>query len=206
MNKILLTSLILVIMSVGNTSNAQNTTRQNWTAEKAQTWFNRGDWMNGIAPQPHPSINVQELAYQYHKNKALWEKAFDFIRKTDLDTIAPGRYILEGDDLYVSIAEGPLKSMEEAKWEAHKKYIDIQYVIRGKEKMGIIPIQKVTPLDAFDIEKDLGFYTAEEKEAKYYEASPSTFLIFFPADAHRPSLKVPGFESDKKLVVKIKAD
>ncbi len=191
-----------------NQENAKGQTikREDWTLKKAKIWFEAGEWKNAWKIVPHPSVNIQELAYQYHKNKILWDKVFTYLNNTKLDTLSPGKYVLDGENLFITVSEGPLKDFEVTKWEAHKKYIDIQYVILGKEKMGMVPIQKVSVLEIFDHTKDLGFYTAPEDEAKYYEATPEAFLIFFPGDAHRPSIKIPGFDADKKLVVKIKAD
>lgn len=188
-----------------NNLSGQSVTRDSWTEKKAKEWLDKGEWKNGWKVSAHPSVNAKEFAYQYHLNKALWDKAFEFLKNTDLDTISPGKYILDGENLFVSVTESAIKPFEETKWEAHKKYIDIQYVIQGKEKMGIIPVEKVSVLDIFDEAKDLGFYTAPEKEAKYHEATPEAFLVFFPGDAHRPAIRVAGFDANKKLVVKIKA-
>jgi YhcH/YjgK/YiaL family protein len=156
--------------------------------------------------EAHPSIDAQEFAYQYHTNKALWDKAFAFLKSADLETIAPGKYVVDGDNVFISVTEGPTKDPEAARWEAHKKYIDIQYVIKGKEKMGVVPIEKAVVTVNFDTTKDIGFYTAPDKDSEYYEASSKAFLIFFPNDVHRPGIKVAGFDATKKLVVKIVAN
>jgi YhcH/YjgK/YiaL family protein len=202
----LLTFWIALVMNQGNNANGQTVKRDDWNEKKANSWLKSGDWKNGLTTDVHPSVNATEFAYQYHKNKALWDKAFEFLKNTRLDTLAPGKHIIDGDNLFVSIAEGPVKNFEETKWEAHKKYIDIQYVIYGKETMGVISIDKVTATDSFDEAKDLGFFTAPEQQANYYEANPKAFLIFFPSDAHRPGIKIAGTDVDKKLVVKIIAD
>jgi YhcH/YjgK/YiaL family protein len=192
-------------MTQGNNVSGQ-AKREDWTSKKANTWLKEKEWKNGWKVEAHPSVNAQEFAYQYHKNRAIWDKVFTFLKNTNLDTIAPGKYVIDGDNAFVSVSEAPVKEFEATKWEAHKKYIDIQYIIRGKEKMGVVAIDKVKPIDKFDDAKDLGFYTAPESEAKYYEANPEAFLVFFPADAHRPCIKIEGTDTDKKLVVKIKAD
>ena len=193
-------------MSQGNTADGQSVKREDWTTKNAKTWLETGDWKSGLTLKAHPSINAQEFAFQYHKNKELWDKAFAFLKNNKLDTLAPGKYVIDGDNLFVSVTEGPTKDLEAARWEAHKKYIDIQYIIVGKEKMGVMPVDKASIVNNFDDVKDIGFYTAEEKDAVYHEATPEAFLIFFPDDAHRPGIKIEGTDSNKKLVVKIKAD
>ncbi|NJK98480.1 MAG: DUF386 domain-containing protein [Bacteroidales bacterium] len=207
MKKLIFIILILTLaMTEGEMLNAQSVKRDDWTSNKANSWLNTGDWKNGWKPNIHPSVNTVEFAYQYHKNKALWDKAFAYLSSTNLDTLSVGKHILDGENLFISVTEAPVKDFEATKWEAHKKYIDIQYVIRGKEKMGIIPVEKTEADQPFDTAKDIGFYQADEAAAKYYEANPEVFLIFFPGDAHRPGIKIAGTDSDKKLVIKIKAD
>ena len=56
----------------------------------------------------------------------LFKKAFDFLKSTDFSTKEAGKIVLDGDDLYVSIAEPVGKSKDAAKMETHNKYIDIQ--------------------------------------------------------------------------------
>jgi YhcH/YjgK/YiaL family protein len=141
---------------------------------------------------------------QYHKYKALWDKAFTFLKETNLDTIRPGKYPIDGDLVYASVTENPTKDLENAKWEFHKKYIDVQMVIKGSEKMGIVPLASTTVSEPYNEKKDVGFATSTE--GNIYTVEPGVFLIFLPSDAHRPSIKVDGFDKDKKIVIKVKAD
>ena len=174
-----------------------------WTPEKAMQWFNAREWASGLTLQAHPSVDMLEFAFQYHANKALWDKAFAFIRDTDLEGIAPGKYSIEGDNVYVSVAEGITKAKEDTKWEAHRRYIDIQYVVRGREKMGVASYKNAEIISSFDEIRDIGFYNVTG--GKYYVAEPGTFFIFFPKDVHRPGINADMAEENKKIVIKIKA-
>jgi len=196
--------LAIISTILTNESMAQITENSTFTKQSADKWVKAGTWANGLKLKAHKSVNSIEFAEQYSKNKSAWDKAFDFLKNTDLDTLKPGKYILDGENVFVSVTEGPTKTFETSKWEAHHKYIDIQYVIKGKERMGIAPISTTLPLTEFDDKKDVGFYNSLTKIQDYYVAKPGTFFIFFPSDAHRPSIQVKGFNSDKKLVVKIK--
>ncbi|OOQ56671.1 hypothetical protein BC343_18995 [Mucilaginibacter pedocola] len=167
----------------------------------AQQWMAGGSWKNGLKLNLHPSTNATEFQAQYQKNKALWDKVFVFLKNTNLDTLSIGKHTLDGDNAYVSVTEAPSKELDKAGWESHKKYIDLQYVIRGKEQIGVAPADKATVTKPYDESKDVANYTAE---GTYYTAEPGTFFLFFPQDAHRPNIKVPGFDVVKKLVVKIK--
>ena len=67
-------------------------------------------------------------------------KAFDYIRSTDLKNLQQGKYEIEGKNIFAMISEYQTKPESEGKLEAHKKYIDVQYVISGEERMGYAPL------------------------------------------------------------------
>lgn len=198
------TVLLLIaffVMSIGASCQSQT---GRWTKEDAAKWFNGGEWLGGLKLKAHESTNQIEFATQYHKNKMLWDKAFAFFKNTNLDTIRPGKYPIDGDNLFASVTENPTKDFDKTKWESHKKYIDIQYVIKGKEKMGVVPVSTATVVTPYDETKDIAFYSSND--GKFYEAQPGTFFIFFPQDAHRPNTRVEGFDSDKKIVLKVRVN
>lgn len=172
--------------------------------EKAEKWFQKGVYLNGLKLKPHESINKLEFAEQYQKNQELWDKAFAFLKEHNLDTIAPGKYPIVGDDVYASVTENPTKEMASSKWEFHKKYIDIQLLVKGKEKMGKTPVENLNVTDPYNETKDIGFGTYDKGE--YYVAEPGTFFLFFPSDGHRPSLRMEGFDIVKKIVIKVRVE
>jgi biofilm protein TabA len=177
---------------------------ETWTKEKATRWFKNNEWAGGLQLKPHESVNLVEFATQYHRNKILWDKAFNYLKTMDLPNIAPGKYPLMGDSMFVSVSEYTPKDLENAKWEAHKKYIDIQYVAKGKEKIGVAPLTGATVTEPFNETKDVGFFTSSD--GQYYEAQPGTFYIFFPSDLHRPGIKTDGSDTVRKIVIKIRVD
>jgi YhcH/YjgK/YiaL family protein len=79
--------------------------------------------------------------------------------------------------------------------------IDIQYIVRGKEKMGVATATNATVTNPYDPARDVANYTTE---GKYYIAEPGTMYIFFPSDLHRPSIKVDGYDVVKKVVIKVR--
>jgi len=172
-----------------------------WTEKSAEKWLNKKEWKNGIKQNVHPSVNKVVFAEQYHKNKAVWDKCFAFMRDSDLTKLKPGKYAIDGDKAYATITEAPSKEFDKSAWESHRRYIDLQYVIRGKEKIGVAPVSTATVTKPYDEAKDGAAYTAE---GQYFIAEPDAFFLFFPSDAHRPNIKVDGFDVVKKLVIKIK--
>ncbi|RYY40144.1 MAG: DUF386 family protein [Chitinophagaceae bacterium] len=159
------------------------------------------DPFKGLAMRPHSSINSAELARQYAAHTSLWNKALDFLRTQKLAELAPGKYPLAGDSVYVSVTYGPEKALDSTKWEAHRRYIDLQYIIEGQEKMGVAALSGATETVAYNEAKDVANYAAE---GRFYVADPTQFFIFFPRDAHRPNIRVVD-GNVRKLVVKIMA-
>jgi YhcH/YjgK/YiaL family protein len=170
----------------------------------AAKWFNGRDWAQGLKLEAHKSTDAMEFYFQYARNREYWDKALAWLRDTDPEQILAGKYKLLGDQVYVLVSEGPTKDLKDARWEAHQKYIDIQYVASGKEKIGVAPLSKAVGIEPFSVEKDIGFFEIPESDCRYSLAEPGTFFVFFPQDAHRPGIKVKGCDTDKKIVIKIR--
>ena len=86
-------------------------------------------------------IDKIENAHLYKGLSKRIEKAFEYIRATDLKNIKPGKYEIDGENIFALISEYKTKSEQEGKLEAHRKYIDVQYVISGEEIDGICSSQ-----------------------------------------------------------------
>jgi YhcH/YjgK/YiaL family protein len=115
------------------------------------------------------------------------------------------RHDIDGNNVYAPISEYMTKNEEDARYEAHIKYIDIQYVANGKELIGIAPTsEKKDILEPYDESKDVMFLTVNT--INNISATPDRFFIFFPDDAHRPGLKDGENSPVRKVVVKIKVD
>ena len=144
---------------------------------------------------------MQEFARQYHSNKAYWDKAFAYLKNTDLNKIAKGKYPIDRENVFASVTADSSKDFDKTNWESHRKYIDIQYVINGKEIIGLYPVSKATVTREYDEKRDAANYSAG---GKLYPAKPGTFFIFFPSDAHRPNITPGGNKVVKKIVIKVK--
>jgi len=176
-----------------------------WTKKTATQWFNQGSWAGTMTLKADKSVNVVEFARQYHQNKAAWNLVFDWLAKNDPATFPVGKYVLDSVNVTLSITDGPsLRPFEQTLWEAHCQKVDLQYVARGAEKMGIMPVSGSKVIQQYDSKKDVGFYQPNEKKAKYVVAKPGTFLLFFPSDAHRPNIQVDDCDTVRKIVFKIR--
>lgn len=145
-----------------------------------------------------------ENCYLYFPIHKEFEKAFSFLKKADFNKMEPGRYILENEKLFASVEEYRTKTIYEKKWEVHKKYIDIQYVIDGDEVMGYTNIENIQLTVPYDEDKDILF---GEGNGEYTKVRAGEFVIFMPHDAHMPGISLCEKSSYvKKVVMKILID
>jgi biofilm protein TabA len=200
MKKIIFSFIILIFLFTHLKVTAQSTV-QTLTPKEVSEWYQKKEWLSGLQMQPHASINKETFARQYQINKIYWDEAFAFLKNNNLDTMASGRYAIDGDNVYAMITENPTKNIDSTKWESHRNYIDLHAVIKGEEKIGVGDIVKLTVTMPYDASKDLANYSGE---GKFYMALPGIFFLFFPSDAHRPNITTSGNKPDKKIVIKIR--
>ena len=115
----------------------------------------------------------------------LFPRAFEYIRNTDLLSLAPGRYPIIDEQLFVIVEHVPGRTREAAKLECHRRYIDLQLVLDGTDEMGWKPLADChNPMSDYSAEKDIRFF--HDAPASWIATPPGAFCIFFPEDAHAP--------------------
>ena len=102
----------------------------------------------------------------------------------------------------VIVSEYETKINNEKCYEAHKRFIDIQYVLKGKERVFCLPIETMKEVKPYNCEKDAAFYLTE-KQPQSMIIGEGYFAIFFPQDGHMPQLCVDEPQVVKKVVIKI---
>lgn len=142
-----------------------------------------------------------ELYYGMHPR---FKEAFDFIKKALSENLAVGKYEIDGKELWASVQEYTSKLENEAKAEAHKNYIDIQFIVSGTEVIEGFDLQKATPKSGYNDVKDVMFYEDNSNSTKGI-LSENEYGIFFPNDVHKPGMCLNGNQTTvKKIVVKVK--
>lgn len=124
----------------------------------------------------------------------------NWLETTDLNSLIDGKYTINGDSIYASVQTYETKT--DANYESHRKYIDIQYVIKGEEKIGVTDLSNCETCIEYDRERDLEFYIIKSKE-EFIELKEGAFAIFYPHDVHKPSIAINQPSTVKKVVVKV---
>ena len=154
-------------------------TSPEWTSGNAKKWMKSAVW----TVSPHKSVNAVEFACQYHKNKDVWDAAFRFLAEHDLEALSIGNHVILEGKCWATVSEYIPKEVEKGNIESHLRFVDLQYVLWGNEKMGL----------ASDI---------EVRQA--YNSDAGSFFLFFPSDIHQPSVRGKGeLVKSRKIVIKI---
>jgi YhcH/YjgK/YiaL family protein len=127
--------------------------------------------------------------------------ALEYLKSTDFEKLENGKYEIDGNDVYAAVSRYKSKPVEEGKWEAHKDYIDVQFIASGTELIGYSFLNKMKAKTEYNPEKDVQFF---EGSGQLTKVEKNTFVILFPSDAHMPGIKVNEPEDVIKVVVKVK--
>lgn len=145
-------------------------------------------------------IDTLENSSRYESLHPRFKAAFDFLRRPDVEATPVGRHELDGTQIFALTQEYETKPIHEGKLEAHKKYIDIQFIVSGEEFIGYAPLKNQAPAKPFDADKDIGFY---DGEAWFTLLRKGMFAVFFPQEAHLPGRYTDKPSHVKKIVLKI---
>ena len=148
------------------------------------------------------SDKIKEQLMEEFKMEQKLARALEIIEDLDWETVECGRYDVD-EELYYMVQEYETKYPEQARYEAHEKYVDIQYIVKGVERMEFAETSKLKVTEKYNPEKDVKFL----EEPKVIDASiveAGYYRIFYPEDAHRPGLCVDNTPGKvKKILAKI---
>lgn len=141
-------------------------------------------------------------------------QAMDFLRdpatlKLEPPALGPEnrlRMMIDGDDVFALVQRYRTKPPVDAFWEAHRKYIDVQCVIEGVERMGCVNLDAMRVVKAHDADQDFAVLEpVNPHAANFIKVQAGSFAIFFPHDVHMPGL-IAGVQpiEVKKIVVKVR--
>jgi YhcH/YjgK/YiaL family protein len=127
-------------------------------------------------------------------------RALEYLAHTDSAVLAPGRYDIDGDRVFALVQRYDTKPHDQGVWEAHRRYIDVQFMVAGHERMGYAPLTSLTVTHPYAPDTDCEVLTGN---GDVITAAPGTLVIFFPQDAHMPCLACGHPQPVAKVVVKV---
>lgn len=129
-------------------------------------------------------------------------KVAEFLQTLTADTPV-GHYVID-DKAYVNVDTYETKPVENCKFEAHKKYIDIQMLLSGEEELDYMSINDLQVSEQYDEARDVMFFADSQKTCDTLYLEPYKFAVIYPHEAHRPQMNGSTVsQSVKKVVAKI---
>lgn len=128
-------------------------------------------------------------------------RALEILRDTDFSQLEDKRYEVDGDNLFFFLQSYETKPDNDTS-EAHRKYIDIQFLVSGREKMGVAPLEDMSEEVEARPDGDIWFYRGPMDYITL--TAGDRFAVLWPGDAHAPSIAVDSPAPCRKCVVKVK--
>lgn len=126
--------------------------------------------------------------------------ALQFLAQADLAAISPGRHELSSGS-HAIIREYQTKPVEGALFEAHRRFIDVQFVVSGSERIGYAPLEVLCEAQPYDDERDV---VKLEGQGDLVLLPEGTFAVLWPGDGHMPGIHAGDRAARvRKVVVKV---
>lgn len=141
--------------------------------------------------------------WQYANFGARFAQAFRYLETLNARTPV-GRVELAGNDLFVMVQTYPTKPVGQCRFEAHRQYADIQFIIAGCEIIRWSPLAALTAVTApYNTEKDVAFFAPPAVSTPLHLVA-GQFAVFFPEDSHAPGAECGSAADVLKAVVKVR--
>ena len=142
-----------------------------------------------------------KYASEYFNLSAGIRVALEYLRRTDIASLAAGRHDIDADRVFVLVSDYDTRQPADTFWEAHRRHVDVQFVQSGSERIAYGDIARFE-LDPYDAERDL--IVARGESERFVEVGAGEFVILFPHDVHMPGLTGRAVQAVRKAVVKVK--
>lgn len=136
------------------------------------------------------------------------QTALKFLAETDFLAMEPGVHPIDGEQIFAQVIDCTTEPRSAKRPEVHRKYVDVQFIVTGKERIAFYPDEGDHEVDEELLStRDIIFYknnpNAKEQSVLM---EPGNFAVFFPWDVHIPSISIDGECAVRKIVVKVSMD
>lgn len=128
------------------------------------------------------------------------KQCFAYAKEYDLMALEPGSYPIDGENIFVNIVQYETKTVPERFWEAHRKYIDIHYMLQGPEQ---INLNFIDNMKQGEFKEADDFLPLEGPNNSSVVLEKGDFLICYPEDGHMTAIKVGESATIKKAIFKV---
>ncbi len=144
--------------------------------------------------------SLEHCCYYQRSVPELWD-VLRFAERAQRDNLPPGEYKLGKNFAFVQ--EGNTRSLEDADFEAHNKYIDVQILLEGSEVLEYAKKDELTLKVPYNEKEDVEWL---DGEGDRIHVKAGMFYLLYPNDGHKPCCHDKFPVHYRKIVVKIKID
>lgn len=138
--------------------------------------------------------------YCYQNDKM--QRAFNFLQEINLENLEVGKHLIDGENIFALVQSYTTKETSLCRFESHERYVDIQFIVSGVEKMSWIPVDKLTLAENELAKNDKALYK-DSSIGNDFIINEGQFVIFYPEDGHKACIKVEEPCLVKKIVLKV---
>jgi biofilm protein TabA len=146
--------------------------------------------------------DLKHIEHQVLMTPAL-KKALAFLRRHDLSALPDGKAEIDGDRVYAIIQRYETIKADPPKFEFHRKYLDVQFIVSGEETIGWAPVESMTVTETYNEDKDICFGKVASGKWTPVRLQAGQLTVLWPEDAHAPKLATAAPSPVMKIVVKI---
>lgn len=128
--------------------------------------------------------------------------ALETLANTDWATVPEGRLDVKEDEVFALVQRYTSRPIEQGKWEAHRKYIDVQFVAAGQERIAFAQLDEMSVDQPYDEKRDCMLL---QGLGQFVTVPAGHFMILMPHDAHMPCIADGLPKAVTKVVMKVKA-
>jgi YhcH/YjgK/YiaL family protein len=143
-------------------------------------------------------------SWQTHPELRRLAVAFRFLERPDLAQLPLGKHAIDAK-AYAIIDKSKSQPPEKVQFEAHRKYIDVHYMISGQVTTGFAPADTLKVITPYQANDDAASYAVPANYVKL-KLYPGKFAVFFPGGGHMPNCHLDGSHDLHKVVVKVEHD
>ncbi len=131
--------------------------------------------------------------------------AAGFLQSVRASGLADGDLSIDGERVFGFVRDFALSGEGELRYESHRRYIDIQYVLGGGEEILCARTEELSVTTPYDADRDIAFH-GDARAFTRIVVREGEFALFFPWDAHKPCCRTEGYAQSRKLIIKISAE
>lgn len=146
----------------------------------------------------YDSISRGENYFSVHPRLA---RGLLWLRTAPIDLLPTGKHEIDGDKIFAIVDEYMTRPIERTRFESHRVYGDIQFVVTGTEAIDVCGTDLLQVSESYDEKRDVGFFDSPEQATRLVLRA-NDFAVFFPSDGHRPQIALGESLPVRKIVVK----